>query len=367
MKLQRKKIIVFNIQTDYFYNIFEPVYLALLQNPKIQVFFAVLDRDISLKKFLRDFLPPNRIIPSTLSPFICFDLFITADINGPDLPSSIFHTPKIQMYHGVGVYPLYHKKKILSHFNIHFAIGPQFVEFVKTLPHNKKNQNNCELIGYPKLDALFEPSDEHTKKLRKLYDIGNNFVILYTPHWNPYGSLHLLKLDMLEELAKLENVKILIKVHHFLFTKYEDEKWETKLQDIAAKHENVIYVTRPNTQEIFPLGDMLITDTGTTAAFEFSVTKKPVFVFYNQEWFENNQNTEVERTITQTAINFTTTDEILDYVIKLMNNDSEFGKEISLQKEKQEQMIKKFLYNPGCATIAALDVIKKILRIYDGR
>ena len=360
-RLQGKKTIVYNIQMDYFYNTFEPIYVELLNNKKIVVYFAYYEGMQKLYDYLKAFIPTKYLIPSSISPFVYFDMFISAEKNGPDFPFSFFPTKKIQTYHGTGVYPLYQKTAVLSRFNLHFAIGPQFVEFVKTLPHTKKDENRYAEVGFPKLDAIFSPNPNFIHKLKNMYHIKNQFVILYTPHWNPYGSIHVLSLEMIAKLAQLDNVAILIKVHHFLFTKYKEQNWRTTLQNFADEHENVVLVTRANTQEIYSLGDMLITDTGTTAAFEFSITKKPVFVFYNQQWFENNQNADVEKQIIDTAINFTTIDEIVEYTRKLQNGNEEIQKEISDQQIKQQQLIDKYLFNPGKATQAAVKVIKQEL------
>ena len=361
VKLSGKKTIVFNIQTDYFFSIFEPVYEVLKKDKNIKIYFAVFEDNQNLIDFLKSYVPQSSIISGYISPFIYFDLFITAEINGPDFPVSFLPTKKMQMYHGTGVYPLYNKVDVLSRFNLHFAVGPQFVKFIETLPHDKPDQNKYAKTGYPKIDAIFDPDPQFTDKLKKTYNIEDQFVILYTPHWNPYGSLHIFSLDMIDKLAKLPNVVILIKVHHFLFKKYKGNKWRINLQRFCDEHENVFFVTRPNTQEIYPLGDIMITDTGTTAAFEFSITKKPVFVFYNQQWFDNNENAEIEKEIIDTAINFTTIDEIVDYTRKLINGNEKMQKEISNQQIKQQQLVDKYLFNPGKATEAAVKVIKEEL------
>jgi CDP-glycerol glycerophosphotransferase (TagB/SpsB family) len=167
---------------------------------------------------------------------------------------------------------------------------------------------------------------------------------------------------MIERLAQLENVTILIKVHNFFFTQYQDTDWKQKLTQTAEDHQNVFLVTRPNTQEIFPLGDMLITDTGTTAAFEFSLTKKPLFVFYNQDWFAHNEHCDVEKEIIKTAICFTNINEIVEYTRKLQKGDAELMKIIAAQQIEQENMISKFLFNQGCATQAAVKVIEEVLK-----
>lgn len=360
-RLQGKKTIVYNIQMDYFYNTFEPIYLELQKNKEIVVYFAYYASSQKLHEYLKTFLSSKYLISSMISPFVWFDLFITAEINGPDFPFSFLPTHNIQLYHGTGVYPLYNKIEVLSRFDVHFAIGPQLIDFLKTLPRKKKNQNNYVKVGFPKLDTISHPDPVLVNELKKQYNIQDEFVILYTPHWNPNGSLHVLSLDLVARLTQLENVKILIKVHNFLYTRFKEDNWQEKLQKFVDKYANVVYVTRPNTQDIFPLGDMLITDTGTTAAFEFSITQKPVFVFYNPQWFENNQNSEVEKQIINTAFNFTTIDEIVEYTRKVKDGNAEMQQEIKDQQIKQQNLIDKYLFNPGKATEVAVRAIKREL------
>ena len=366
LKISGKKTIVFNIQMDYFFNVFEPVYEMLKQNPKIRIYFSCFEGHQHIRQYLKEFINPKFLLSSDISPFIYFDLFITAEVNGPNFPLSLLPTKRIQIYHGSGVYNLYTKKNVLENFDVHFAVGPKHVEFVKTLIHTKKYPNKFAIIGYPKLDAIVNPPKELISKLNNLYGIKDQFVILYTPHWNPYGSLHILSLEMITRLAKIENTLILIKVHNFLFARYKEDNWQKKLNDITEKLPNVIFVTRPNTQEIFPLGDMLITDTGTSAAFEYSLTNNPLFVFHNPDWFENNDFGNVESEIIDTAICFKQIDEIVELTQKLINKDDKLQNIIAAQQKKQQLLIEKYLFNPGNATPAAVKTICKELNLNEG-
>jgi hypothetical protein len=363
LKLSGKKTIVYNIQMDYFYNTFESIYMELLKDKRIVVFFSYYEGLQKLYNYLITIIPPKRLISSKISPFVYFDMFITAEINGPDFPVSFFPTHKIQLYHGIGVAPLHKKSSVLSNFNTHFALGKQLVEFIETLPNKKKGQNEYDEVGFPKLDAICNPDPVAERKLKNLYNITNQFVIIYAPHWNPNGSLHVLSLDMIANLTELENVIILIKVHNFLYTRFKEERWQEKLEQFANVYENVFYVTRPNTQEIFPLGDLLITDALTTAGFEFSLTLKPVFAFSSPGWFKENPHCAVEREIVNTSICFSNADEVYEYTRQLVAGEPEMIDKIKVQKKKQKELIEKFLFNPGTATQAAVKVIYRELNL----
>ena len=137
--------------------------------------------------------------------------------------------------------------------------------------------------------------------------------------------------------------------------------WEERLQSLEDKFENVILVKRPNTQELYPFSDIMITDTGTTTALEYSIFKKPVFVFRNDRWFENEIYTEVEKDIVDLAFCFSSLEELkknLDFVI---NKKTKIKNELDTQKEKQEKIVAKYLYNLGSATEKAVKAILKEL------
>jgi CDP-glycerol glycerophosphotransferase (TagB/SpsB family) len=172
---------------------------------------------------------------------------------------------------------------------------------------------------------------------------------------------------MIHRLSSLPNVLILIKVHNFLFSRYKEENWEQKFYDFCQNHPNVKYIKEPDTQSIFPLGDMMITDTGTTAAFEFSLTYKPVFIYCSQSWFDkfNDVDVEVEKKLTEMALCFENIDQIYVFAQKLQNKDPQILANLELQKEQQKKLIDQYLFNPGSATAEAIKIIMKELKLND--
>ena len=364
LKINGNKTINFNVQFDYFYNVFQPIYEELLSDKHIKIYFSWSCTNNTLKDFLKDKIEKNKLISNQISPFIYFDVFITAEINGPDFPLSFFPTRKIELYHGTGIHAQYEKREILSRFDIHFAIGPRYIPFILSLPYTRFLGDNLRKIGYPKLDTLFTPDPDFDGKLIELYGLKDKFVILYTPHWNLLGSLHILGLKMIEKLAAIDkDVVILFKVHNYLFTKFKEQNWYKKLDDLQKNYSNIRIVTRPNTQEIFFLGDMMITDTATTVALEFSITRKPLFVFYSLEWFENKTNVQVEHDIIDVAITFKTIDEITRFTREVKDKNPDMMKVLESQRERQDILINNNLFNPGTATKIACQVIRKELRM----
>ena len=150
------KTIVFNLHHDYFFDIFKPVYNELKKNKQIKIFFSYSYENKKLKTYLLQNCSHKLLISNYISPFIPFDLFICPEITGPDFPISFLKTKTIQIYHGTGVYNLFEKSDVLNRFDIHFAIGPQYLDFIEEAYKNADKKPVIYKIGYPKLDSLLQ-------------------------------------------------------------------------------------------------------------------------------------------------------------------------------------------------------------------
>ena len=356
-KISGCKTIVYNLHEDYFYDIFESIYHQLLNRPKTVIFFSYRAENKILLQYLQNKVPASQIIPNYISPFLIFDLFICAEVTGPDFPLSIFHTPKIEIYHGTGTSNLYEKKDVLNRFDSHFAIGPKFNEFIDFAYKEKSSKPHVYNIGYPKLDALLKPNPL-TKDLKKLYKLDDKKTILYAPHWHEYGSIHKFKEALLEKLAEFD-VNLLIKPHNYLYTRYANLNWKKRLKDFANQHENVTFVSNPNTQELYPISDLMITDTGTTAALEYSILQKPLIINYDAQWFADNDSVDIEKDLCDLGFCFENLKELKALVESVLIKPDE--NEILKQQTAQKNIVRKYLYQPGEATSRAVKAIYEIL------
>ncbi len=354
-KIKGFKTIVYNLHHDYFYDIFYTIYKNLKTQKKIVVFFAYKIKNDSLIDYLNSKIDKKFLIPNTISPFIPFDLFICSEITGPDFPFKFLHTKSIETYHGNGVSALYKKIDVLNRFDIHFVIGPKFNEFLEQAYKDKKKKPKIYNVGYSKLDLLIQ-HDPLTDKLRNEFKLGNKFTILYAPHWNPFGSIHKFKEAIIRLLASYD-VNLLIKPHHYLFTKYKDMNWRAIFSKLEEEFDNVTIAKRPNTQELYPLADVMISDVGTSSPIEFCLLKKPLLIFDNQRWFEEEEYDYEERKVLEAAIRFKTIPELRKYLDELINKSDNFLDLVKKQKIKQEELINDLLYNPGKATEKAVEAI----------
>ncbi len=352
-KYKQNKTIVYNLHQDYFYDIFETIYAQLKTNPRLKIYFSYLEGNAPLKSYLENKIEKKYLISSLISPYINFDMYICPEVNGPNFPIHLFKTKKVEIYHGSGTYNLYSKADVLNKFDIHFAIGPKFNEFIDFAYKDKKRKPKIYNVGYPKLDILLRKNNL-TNELRKLYKIDKRKTVLYAPHWNEFSSLHFFQEAFLKSLAKLD-IQILIKPHNYLYTQYPQDNWLNRFEKLADNFENISFIKRPNTQELYPLADMMITDTGTTAALEFCIMGKPLLIYCNEAWFENNNHSEVERDLCNLAISFQSAEELNQKISLIIQNEN--IAELKNQKELQKEIVSKYLYPPGEGTSKAISAI----------
>ncbi len=346
-KLNGYRTIVYNLHHDYFYEIFAPIYLELEKDPRIKIFFSYQQKNKNLLSYLKKKNEVKRLIPNQVARFIYFDLFICPEVTGPDFPYSRLKTKTLEIYHGIGTYNLYQKKNVLNRFAIHFAIGPKFNEFINFAYQNKFPKPKVYDIGYPKLDELFNLKKNDQQDFQ---------TILYAPHWDKFGSLHKFEEKILLTLAEFD-MKILVKPHNYLYFEYKN--WEKRLENICAETENLILIKEANTQKLYPQADIMITDCGTTAPFEFSILQKPFLIYRNKKWFENNKNFIIEAELEKIAFSFEDLAEMQKIIEKIRNGMLEH--KITQQRGEQQKLVKKYLYNPGCATEKATTTIRKEL------
>jgi hypothetical protein len=337
------KTIVY-VVSHHLYSIIEPIYNQLKNNKKIKFFYSGSLFDKFLKPKLKNWVPP---ISSRLMRYLIFDMVIT-----PDFKQKTWFSKTLQTYHGTGVYNSYKTKDILKNYDIHFAVGPQFNKLLDDIYPNNDKKYKVYNIGFPKTDVLLKKRNKSAQMPPK--------IVVYAPHWNPYGSLHIFGEHIIETLARF-NFKILVKPHQYIFKIYSKLNFEKRLKSIADKYANVEYIEDLNTQKLYPLADLMITDTGTTAGLEYSLLGKPLFLFYNKDWFRNNKYGYVEKDICKTSICFSN----LNQLSRLINTITGpfMKKRLEKQKILQRKLIKKYLYNPGNATEKAVDAILKELGI----
>lgn len=358
--LKRKgiKTIVYNMHHDYFFCTFESLYRLLSENPNIRLFIAY-KYDNRLKSYLDSLNLTAKLIDNRISPFINFDMFITAEITGPDFPFKWLSTKKLEIYHGTGTYNLYGELPVLKRFDIHFAIGKQYQpDFFKA--SGLINHSRVYEIGYPKTDALIN-NEYKNQSLIDRYRLSGKPVVLYAPHWNEFSSIHSIGKEMIRKLSGLD-IFIIIKVHNYIFTKFPEAKWKERLEEWSEEFINVRIMNEPDTQSFYNISDSIITDVGTTAGLEYSLIKKPLFIYKDIRWFEGKEGVQPETDILDASIQFTSADEIYNFTERLyFKRDNGISELLAKQKKLQQRLIDNYIFNPGSASRAGYEAILKEL------
>ncbi len=352
LKLGGKKVVIYNIHFDYFYDTFAVIESEL--STKVQCYYSYDENRVDLKEFLQS-KGCNNLIKNSISPFIYSDLFVAAEVTGPDFPFSIIKQKSLEIYHGTGVYNLYEKEVLLKRFDYHFAIGPQYINFF-----NDVAIDNYFKVGYPKTDKLFN-GFYRRESICEEYSINDDRpIILYAPHWSEYSSIHAIGEQLINAVATLD-VTVLIKVHNFIFTKYPDMNWRQRLQEIAKSSEGnrVKFVDESDTQKFYNISDMMITDVGTTAAVEYSLLKKPLFIYENQTWFLGREEMQPEWDVNQSAFLFKNCNQLVEKIDQIIHSDERCLQEIAIQQGEQEKIIENYFFNLTKASKVASEIIER--------
>lgn len=359
-RISGRKLIVYNMHHDYFFNTFESIYDELKKDSRTEVYFSYDYRNASLRKFLKVHVPADRIIENRICPFLIFNLFITAEVTGPDMPFSLMPTKTMQIYHGIGTYNLFEKKQLLSRFDIHFAVGPQYMDFFKKAEISENKAYKIYRIGYPKTDKIVNNSYK-SEEIFKCNNIPKGKpIVLYAPHWYEGASIHRFFDNLTEKLSELD-ITLLIRPHNYIFSKFTEKKFKERIEKAERNYENIIYIDDPDTQKTFNIADMIITDSHTTAFIEFALTGKPILMFYNEKWHKENPESQPEKDMAETGIKVYDATDCAQKVELIISNDGEISKITEKQYLLENRMIQKYFYNPGKATEKAVKTIKEEL------
>ena len=174
------------------------------------------------------------------------------------------------------------KGKKVTHF---LSPSPYYTEKIASAFDVDPSQNGLFInSGYPRNDALLEPSEEKTAEFKKSLGIPEGAkVILYTPTWrdNEYQNGHGFQYESPVNLGKLmellpENYILLFRAHHQVGT-----------SEVIQETDRIFDVTDvDDLNDLYLISDLMITDYSSTM-FDYSVLKRPmVFHMYDLERYE---------------------------------------------------------------------------------
>jgi CDP-glycerol glycerophosphotransferase len=143
-------------------------------------------------------------------------------------------------------------------------------------------------IGYPRNDALHNPSQKQIDKLKRNLKLPKDKrVILYAPTWRDDqhdtlkgGYTHQNKLDFAKLQAAIgDKYVILFRAHYYIANHFDLSAYEGFVYDVSD---------RDDINDLYLVSDVLITDYS-SVMFDYANTNKPMLFFmYDRQHYEEN-------------------------------------------------------------------------------
>lgn len=179
---------------------------------------------------------------------------------------------KVQIFHGYAA-----EKKdhwiIRRYFDTYFTQGPFFTRGFEALAKKYKDFEVVE-TGWPRQDWIYANLHTFDAEKKALLDKhGKSKLVLYAPTFSPsLTSLPFIK-EGLVKLVKEKDVLLILKFHPL--TKAE---WMQEYRELAAQHDNMLWIEDHNITQYQIMSDVMISDTSSTV-YEFLLLDKPVITY----------------------------------------------------------------------------------------
>ncbi|MDX1455118.1 MAG: CDP-glycerol glycerophosphotransferase family protein [Gammaproteobacteria bacterium] len=274
--------VFFDVQHLYYLPQFLPVQAELARRgvETLFLFHEALDDAEALAAVLASQSLPHRVVDSKRSAIRIYqqerpDWIIFG--NGCDYLASLpEETRTALIYHGIGVKECYYDAELME-MDIRFVEGEHRYRELK----GRYPEAHMLDVGFAKLDPLLGTDYPGMDLARVGLDPGRK-TILYAPTFYP-SSIELQPADLPQQLS---DCNLLIKPHHFTFTKRRYSHQLEKLQGWAS-NDNV-WLAGLGDVSLLPMmgaADLLLSE-ASSALFEFAALDKPIVWcdFYWRRW-----------------------------------------------------------------------------------
>ncbi len=369
--LKEKKIIVFHISSPGQVQFISPIYNEFKKRNINTAFYLACDYPIKNKTDEMN-IPLSHCISGRVTKYLFLtDVFLQTEIygRGPKNAKRVF------VGHGQPNKWTNWSEENLKSFDYYFLYGElersMFEVIMKDRPESTKHIKLMD-IGYPKLDAQIQGLYDRVKVLKGLGLNPDLKTIIYAPAWDPGGSLRILGLKVAEKLLEIDNINLLVKLHPVSMEPEDSVHYKFYTGGVNWQKEFSVFVDRSNFRFIgehlinplLSASDVMVTDFS-GVALEFMTLDRPVIYidcpeFYNKilrEWGndpEVSKNDDRFNAGRNAGVVVRDLEELKKAVRLSLADPSELS-------SKRESLIKRFLYNPGKASIAASDAILKLL------
>jgi CDP-glycerol glycerophosphotransferase (TagB/SpsB family) len=370
-KIAKKKIIVFHISNPGQIDFVVPI-LNELRKRASNIRYYLASSYLIKKKSPKLGISLHRYFPGDYSKYLfLIDIFMQTEIyaRGPRKAKRIF------IGHGQPNKWTTWSKDNLSAFDFYFLNGPlersMFEEILKEHPNIGERIKLID-VGYPKLDDQINGLYDKNSILSNISLNPEYPTVLYTPAWDPGGSLREKGLKIVETILTVENINLIVKLHPASLESFDSVNYEfytgginwAKEFDKFRSYPNFHFYTDTLVNPVLFVSDLMVTDFS-GVALEFMLQDKPVIYidcpeFYEKtlvEWGNDPIKSKYDRRFNagrHAGEIVYDLNEIPFLIVSSLENPD-------LLSRKRKLMMEEFLYNPGAGSRVAVDEILKLM------
>ena len=273
-----RRQVLFESRLPMHFIVLHPIYRALEQDPRVDVWVTCDGRPDALASYER-LRVMDRFVPRAHCAWRRFDLYLNAD---PWYPAPLRRcATRVNFFHGVaGKYDLDRPSPESGLFReydlVAFANLDRMRRYVEAgvIPAER-----ASLVGYPKLDALVNGAHDGPAVRRSLKLDEARPTVTYAPTWSPASSLHIAGEAIVETLLA-RRFNVIAKLHDNCFlpdAKYAAGiDWRERLA--RFKGPGFALVESHDSTPYLAASDLLVTD-HSSIGFEFLALDRPLVVF----------------------------------------------------------------------------------------
>lgn len=293
-KLARRKIVIVFVEELGFIQFLLPIIEELRRaaGNRISLYLATEYADSESHLAAFGVSPDRRFHPRIAPALLPADVFLSASVYGKGPVTSV----RINTSHNQPTKFEAYPKEYLRNYNVHFLTGPlhrEQYEHMFRLHQLDMTRFRLMDIGYPKSDALIQGRFERRRVLEGLGLDPARKTALYAPAWDAGGSLRSFGEEVIEQLLRLEDVNVVVKLHPISHTPPSSPNFEwytggvnwTERFRRFDSNPRFRHVTDFQVDPLLVATDVLITDFS-SVALEFIVLDKPVIYLDCPEYYE---------------------------------------------------------------------------------
>lgn len=332
----------------YAFGILKPLSDELMQG-KHQVMWYVPEKHLSTFPFQHE-VPYTSSI-SDIHNFNSDAIFVP----GNEIPHYL-RGVKVQIFHGLAGEKKGHFR-IRQYFDLYLTQGPYFTDRFKVLASRYKDFLVTE-TGWCKLDMLYKDIEKYkTERNNLLKAKGKKHLVLYAPTFSPSLTSAVSLKDQIFNLAKTEDIYLLIKFHDLMNPEIASEYMHE-----AQKYENVEIVAEKNILNSLKMADVMISDTS-SVVYEFIFLNKPVITLNSRSphivWNNISEPSQLPTAFVSTI----NSDDFADKRAKLIEMYHPYND--GLSSHRMIEAVEQFIQNYGVPSKRKLNFFRRYKMVKD--